>query len=194
MILGVGYVAGRPELEAALRRKGVYGIEEPEMLAAFEVAMTPKAPWDHVVVGMGPAELGKAVSSADGELFWPDQPRFRILSSKMAQGTHGESKASGDRILATVQTAGSTEEATEAITSYLVTSLSRLLMIGAEEFSSTTKSLASFGVDSMVGAEFRSLISREFNLDVPFQELLAATVPRLASDLCSKSRGEATEA
>lgn len=195
MVLGVGYVAENPFIEASLRRKGMYGIYEAEMLAAFEVSMTPESTWDHVVAGMEASKLAKAISATHAGLFWPDQARFRILSTAMDEYTQKEITASHDSILTTIESAKSAEDGERAISAYLTAGLSRLLMISAEEFNSKTRSIASYGLDSMIGAEFRSWVFREFNVDVPFQQLLAAnlTIPRFAGDLferCTAGSGE----
>jgi hypothetical protein len=39
MVLGVGVVAENIELEASLKRKGMYGIDEQSLMAAFEAAI-----------------------------------------------------------------------------------------------------------------------------------------------------------
>lgn len=45
------------------------------------------------------------------------------------------------------------------------------------------KTVASHGLDSRIGAEFRNLIFREFNVEMPFQQLLSPSVTTLGLDL-----------
>ena len=45
MILGVGVVAENNEIEEALKRKGMYGIDEEHLLEAFEIATEQCPPW-----------------------------------------------------------------------------------------------------------------------------------------------------
>lgn len=50
----------------------------------------------------------------------------------------------------------------------------------------TQRSIGSYGLDSMIGAEFRNWIFRHFRADVPFQQLLAGslTTSDLSRILC----------
>ena len=192
MILGIGYVAEHPEIEALIRRKGMYGIDESELLAALEVAMTPQsslpAGTDHLIVGMEPSRLAKSIKSTNADTFWFDEPRFGAVATAVSQHMSVESAAAGDSIIAAIERAKTTEEAIEAVTAHLVQRLSRLMMIDAEDFQPETRSIVSYGLDSMIGAEFRNWIFREFKIEVPFQQLLAdnLTVAKLAVDLCEK--------
>jgi len=82
MVLDVGVVAENTALETALLRRGMYGIDEQEMLRGFEVAMSRRRRSEaslsplatalsseeeeevtdsQVILGLEPAELAKAV-------------------------------------------------------------------------------------------------------------------------------------
>jgi acyl carrier protein len=193
MILGIGYIAENPEIEASIRRKGMYGIDESEMLAAFEVAMTPElsssAAVDHIIAGLEPSRLAKSVSATSADIFWTREPRLRTLGTAMKQHMAKEGSATGDSIVAAISNARQPAEAIDAVKAYLVQRLSRLLMIRVEEFQPETRSIASYGLDSMIGAEFRNWVFREFKVDIPFQQLLAGnlTVAKLATELCEKA-------
>ncbi|RYP41605.1 hypothetical protein DL767_000947 [Monosporascus sp. MG133] len=54
--------------------------------------------------------------------------------------------------------------------------MSGILMIPVEGFELDGPSLASYGLDSMIGAEMRTWLFNEFGLDYPFQKLLAPTL------------------
>lgn len=74
MVLGVGYVAEHPESEEALKRKGIYGIDEDYLLESFEASMatqTSAQQADHIVVGLDPSKLQKSISQSEiTEGFW----------------------------------------------------------------------------------------------------------------------------
>lgn len=190
MILGVGYIAEHPEIEASVRRKGMYGIDENELLDAFEVSMSPQSPsstrTDHVIVGLEPSQLARSIKSTDADIFWLDEPRFQTIAAAMKSYMGGKGAATGDSISMAIENAKSAEDAIKAVTDHLVQRLSRLLMIDAEDFRPEARSIVSYGLDSMIGAEFRNWIFREFKVDVPFQQLLAdnLTVVRFATNLC----------
>lgn len=49
-------------------------------------------------------------------------------------------------------------------------------MLPEESFDINNKSVASYGLDSMIGAELRSWLFKEFGLDIGFQTLLGQTL------------------
>ena len=195
MVLGVGYVAEHPEVEEALRRKGIYGIDEDELLASFEVSMLlqrdSKNDIDHVVVGLEPAKLAASIGHSDTtDAFWIEDARFRSVVAAAKGADVAGGAASGNSIIATIKSAGSDEAAIAAVTEYLIQRLARLLLIDAADFDPEERSIASYGLDSMIGTEFRNWLFREFQVDVPFQQLLGSklTISKFATDLCAKHR------
>lgn len=93
-------------------------------------------------------------------------------------------------ILATIQKAANVEDAVRVATVYIVKWLARLSMVDTESVQLTRKSIASHGLDSMIGAEFRNWTLREFKVNIPFQQLpagsLTATEP--VRMLCERIR------
>jgi hypothetical protein len=192
MVLGVGYVAEHPEIEEALKRKGIYGIDEEHLLESFEVAMAiqgSKEPADHVVVGLDPSKLQKSLheaSTTDG--FWMDDTRFNAVIHAIKSA--GSSDVQGDgrqSILATIRSAKSPAEAMQAASDHFVEKLSRLLLVPLDEFEPDVKAIADYGLDSMIGAELRNWIFKEFALDMPFQQLLGPTltITKFAAQICT---------
>lgn len=205
MVLGVGVVAENADLEDALTRKGMYGIDEEHLLQSFEAAVTASsttaaaadiAPSDHIVVGLDPSRLQRAINSNDAgsdmDCFWMADARFShaahdIRSNDSAGGAGGPG-GSGQSILATIKAAAGPAEAVRAVTEHFVDKLSRMLLLGPDEFEEVdARSIADYGVDSMVGAELRNWIFVEYRMDVPFQQLLGPTltVPRFAAQVCA---------
>jgi hypothetical protein len=207
MVLGVGVVAENADLEDALTRKGMYGIDEEHLLQGFEAAVMASSsaaaanfgpPSDHIVVGLDPSKLQRAINSneagsGDMDCFWMADTRFShaahdIRSSNDSAG--GGPGGSGQSILATVKAAAASSpaEAMRAVTEHFVDKLSRMLLLGPEEFEEVdARSIADYGVDSMVGAELRNWIFVEYRMDVPFQQLLGPTltVPKFAAQVCA---------
>ena len=193
MVLGVGYVAEHSEIEDLLQGRGLYGIDETELLAAFEVSMAPQAdlhnPIDHVIVGLEPAKLAKSLSQTFlTHASWLDNPRFRTTAAIMkAYGTRIV-ETSDACILTAIGTAKSAEDAITAVEACLALQLSKVLLIDQNEFLLTqSRTIASYGIDSLIGADFRNWIFHEFEVDVPFQQLLGPelTVTKLAAKLCA---------
>lgn len=196
MVLGVGYVAEHPEIEDALRRKGIYGIDEEELLAAFELSMAVqsnrKADIDHVIVGLEPSKLAKSVSHSETtDAFWMEETRFRTAVTAMKKHLNArDATVSDDSIIATIQAAGSMDEAVAAVSEHLMHRLAKMLCIDLAEFEPDHRSIASYGLDSMIGAELRNWIFRELKVEVPFQHLLGPTltITKFALEMCAKHR------
>ncbi|OKL57953.1 hypothetical protein UA08_06759 [Talaromyces atroroseus] len=191
MILGVGYVAEHPEVEEALRRKGIYGIDETHLLESLAVSMltqdSPK-PADHVIVGLDPVRLQKSIHSSETtDGFWLEDTRFKSLLASMKSSTTNGTAESGRTILSTIKTAGSSTEAVQVTSEIMVEKLARLLLVDLSEFEPDVKSIASYGLDSMIGAELRNWIFKELALDIPFQRLLSAdlTITKFAIEVCT---------
>lgn len=194
MVLGVGVVAENLELEAGLKRKGMYGVDEESLLAAFDVAMQEQAKpadsaIDHLVAGMDPALLAAAIGEAgdDTDSFWASDPRFRAVVSAMSSSGAGE--GSTGSILGALKSGELTGvEARFAISEDMAGKLCRMLMLDPADVRVDEGSISSYGIDSMIGAELRSWIFKEFDTDVPFQQLLGAslTINKFAEIVCSK--------
>lgn len=65
-------------------------------------------------------------------------------------------------------------------------------MIDEDSIRPETNTVASYGLDSMIGSDFRNWMFREFKVDVSFQQLLSGrlTIVDLAKVLYSKAIGE----
>ena len=196
-IFGIGHIAENRELERSIQMKGMYGIREREMLEAFEVAMRPQtslpAGTDHIIVGLQPRRFGRAVSAAGADVLSKENPRLNWMATAVGQQIGGNavgepSDAESNQSIATAIRQGQSSDAViESLTVLLGRRLGRLLMIDDESISLTGKSVASHGLDSMIGAEFRNWILREFKVNVPFQQLLAGslTISQLAGMICT---------
>lgn len=180
MVLGVGYVADNPNVEESLLRKGIYGIYEDELLVAFQAAMTPQRTpddaFDHVIVGFEPAKLCQSVARKETtDAFWMEDPRFSALIAMMKRLT-GASEAklsSDDSIVGIIRSARSRDQAIASVIICLHQRLARLLGIDRDGMFAASQSVASYGLDSMIGTEFRSWVFKESGIDIPYQRLLA---------------------
>lgn len=192
MVLGVGYVAEHPEVEEALKRKGIYGIDEEQLLRSFEAAILNQASANrahHVVVGLDPAKLEKSINASETtDGFWLEDMRFRLLLDSLQSSNPGTASGGSDyTILASIKAAGSSAEAVAMISEHFSNKLSRLLLVDLDKFEDPSVSIASYGLDSMIGAELRNWIYKEYALDIPFQQLLGPTltIGKFAALVCA---------
>ncbi|KAI0442997.1 KR domain-containing protein [Xylaria telfairii] len=193
MVLGVGVVAESTELEDSLRRKGMYGIDEEHLLQAFEAGISAKridpVP-DHIVVGLDPALLQKAVADeASTDSFWLEDARFshaaHAIQSSKASGTGA---SGGQSVLGMIKAAPSPADAVSIAAQHFVEKLARMLLLPKDEVDANSGSIASYGIDSMIGAELRNWIFKEYRFDIPFQQLLAPTltINKFCKQVCEK--------
>ena len=186
MVLDVGIVAENEAIETSLARKGLYGIDELEMLRGFEVAMSrvthsgaDRAGDSQVIMGMEAWELGRSMKSTENvDAYWYNDARFCHVRAAI---TGSESPSAGvdtnnfATIIREAQAEG-LDAIIGAIARHIAKRMSTVLMIPADDFDLSGPSLASYGLDSMIGAEMRTWIFKEFGLDYPFQKLLAPTL------------------
>ena len=186
MVLDVGVVAENEAIETSLARKGLYGIDELEMLQGFELAMSShissgadEAADSQIIMGMEPWELKRSMSSVENvDAYWFNDARFCHVRTAITGGD-GNSAGSDTNSFATIvkDALGGGPEAIEAvIAKHIAQRMSIILLIPVDDFELDGPSLASYGLDSMIGAEMRTWIFKEFGLDYPFQQLLAPTL------------------
>lgn len=180
MVLGVGVVAENHELEDSLRRKGMYGIDEEHLLQSFEagVVVNP-ATTDHVVIGLDPALLQRAVADeAATDSFWTEDARFShvVHSMRSSAGGEGGGGSAGVSVLVAIRAAATAAEAVVLVGEHFAVKLGRMLMLADDAVDPLSGSIASYGIDSMIGAELRNWIFKEYRVDIPFQQLLSPTL------------------
>ena len=192
MVLGVGYVAEHPEVEEALKRKGVYGIDEEHLLQSFEASMSPQARdagIHQIIVGMDPAKLQKSLAASETtDGFWLEDNRFSPLLHSIQSSSSAASGGGSDAsILTSMRCAKSPSEAIQLVAVHFTEKLSRLLLIDMAKFEDPSVGIASYGLDSMIGAELRNWIFKEYAIDVPFQQLLGETltIRKFAAQVCA---------
>jgi len=185
VILDVGYVGEHQEIELLLNRAGILGINEDEMLRSFEAAITQHTSDgvylqdSQIVLGLEPSSVASAFSGASTtDVFWFEDPRFRHLRAEvediMGDSTKGAQSSSGGAVAQIkAAVADGPERVVDLISTQVVKRLSSILAIAVEDMPLEGASVASFGLDSMIGAEFRNWLFKEFGFQVSFPVLLA---------------------
>ncbi|KAL9127726.1 MAG: hypothetical protein Q9217_003456 [Psora testacea] len=186
MVLDVGIVAENESVETSLARKGLYGIDELEMLRGFEVAMSRPTSRgadgitdSQIIMGMEARELARSMNSVENvDAYWYNDVRFCHVRAAITGGGGQSRGIEKDSFAATVKEAlaEGPEVVLSVIANHIAKRMSGILMISVDDFELDGPSLGSYGLDSMIGAEMRTWIFKEFGLDYPFQKLLAPTL------------------
>ncbi|KAH7309684.1 fatty acid synthase [Stachybotrys elegans] len=196
MVLGVGVVAESTDLEDSLKRKGMYGIDEEHLLRSFDIAIHEQqnqrsgdSRIHQLVMGLDPSLLARAIDDCGEEnvdAFWMADKRFRSLVKDIETVNGGASVGGGTSALGSMLAAATPEEAMKIARDEIVGKLSRMLLLDLEVFEGDAGSIASYGIDSMIGAELRNWLFKEFAIEIPFQQLLGPTLTaiKLARQLC----------
>ena len=210
MISEVGYLHENPEIEALLLRKGIQPIPESEFLTAIDIALTSTSSlpentyindnygYDdgasaHILTGLEPIELQKIRKKGfEGSYPGLSDPRSAVLSRSLrstSQGSKGGVETRGHNDLppevASALDAGVPLE--DAVRVHVMRRFGNLVLIAFERVDAH-RPLDAYGMDSMVGAEFRSWFYKAFGVDVPFLEILgkATTLDGLSRKIVSE--------
>lgn len=190
MVLDVGVVAENENIETSLSRKGMYGIDEGEMLRGFETAMMQAKPGANeparigsaqIVLGLEPVYLAEALASEDvADAYCYNDARLNGIRANVEDilSSSTSSSGSGGDFVGSLKAtmAEGPDAVTEAIALHIMKRCSSILMTAVEGFDFDGKSIAAYGLDSMIGAELRNWLFKEFGLDIGFQTLLAPTL------------------
>ncbi|KAI1499776.1 polyketide synthase [Biscogniauxia marginata] len=214
MISDVGYLHENPEIEALLLRKGLQPLSEDEFLQVVDLALggargeyeaqSPDPDGAHILTGLETLGLRKLIAQGwdvtSGNM---QDPRTGILSAALLADqevgdTGGASQvglADAPAWLTAVPKGVASIFTSETGAPTL---LDAILRITRKRFSSliltpidqidNSKPLAQFGMDSMIGAEFRTWIWGTFKVDISFLDLLSnqKTLTTIAEDVEAK--------
>ncbi|RYP25026.1 hypothetical protein DL765_000254 [Monosporascus sp. GIB2] len=186
MVEDVGVVAENSDIADSLARKNPFGVDEREMLLAFEAAMIQGWPGNEeglvgigdaqLVLGLEPREMAVAMGeSADmSDAYWLHDARLAPVRTELdaiaADPGSQQKQDSAGAFLASL--AGKPEEEVlAALGAHIAGRTARILGAQADGFKLDEASVASYGVDSMIGVELQSWLFKEFALQISVQVL-----------------------
>ncbi|RDI84031.1 hypothetical protein Vi05172_g6068 [Venturia inaequalis] len=184
MVVTVGHVEEHPESEAALRRNGMYGITMDEFMLNFERACRRRdlsvikerfdpCATSNIITGMDPSRI----SRVSGRGLWQRDARLRHFLHAMGSDREGTVKVGSQKssniaeeIRVAAETGGQ-QGVRGKVQELVMAKIAGLVLVPLCDVEPTS-TLSAYGMDSMIGAELRSWLQREFHADVPFLALL----------------------
>ncbi|KAL2824216.1 hypothetical protein BDW59DRAFT_147657 [Aspergillus cavernicola] len=188
MISEVGYLHENPEIEAILLRKGIQAIDADELLQLIDLALSSNSQMGihhahdelavaHILTGLeafGLKELRK--KGFDGSYPALDDPRANLLASALEVGGLSGPSHGGDGNLPgeVVKQMEGGDTLSQAVLDHIRRRFGNLVLMKYDAVD-VDKPLAHYGMDSMIGAEFRSWFYQSMKVDVPLVMLLGNT-------------------
>ena len=176
---GVGYLADRPELMAALRKgMGDNFLSERDVLALINASIRGQ------LVATGGHEcltgLQLKPGRTDGVYWAPDAKFSHCRRAILGDGYDPSSSSSTSQTpdvsspSSKLRNATSLPAAIQSVYESLGTKFASILMIPLDDIT-PSKPVVAYGLDSLVAIEIRNWLDREFEAKVPLMELLSAS-------------------
>ncbi|KAI0393705.1 reducing type I polyketide synthase 10 [Xylariaceae sp. FL0594] len=188
MISEVGYLHENPEIEALLLRKGIQPIDADELLQIVDLSLSTIGselgihhPYDqlaaaHMLTGLeasGLKQLRKRGFEGNHPVL--DDSRAGLLASALGGDEGGADQARDGSLPAEVIKAMEAGDSLpDAVLNHIRRRFGNLVLMKFESVD-VKKPLAAYGMDSMIGAEFRTWLYQSLRADVPLSTLLGKT-------------------
>ncbi|KAK3683390.1 hypothetical protein B0T22DRAFT_430696 [Podospora appendiculata] len=185
-VKNIGYVAEHQAVNDRLTRRGHRALSEEEVLGAVESALLRDSP--QVVLG---------INTAPGPQWDPNNASPMALETRFvplryrepSKADGGASKASqrSGNLAGKLAAASSLDEAATLVAQELMRKLVDIFVLSPEEMQ-VTKSMAAFGVDSLVAVELRSLLALQAGAELSVFDIMQSTsLQTLAKTVASAS-------
>ena len=183
MISDIGFLHQRPEVQKALMRNSLYGINERDLLKLLDAAfaapkMGPNLDSDslsraHLLTGLEPCRLVDLYQKGLAtEFTWSTDARFASLLQAVEDQSQSHTiKTEAGSVLDRLRNA-SPESVQQLVTEAIVERLAKLLFVPVDQID-PAHAVSDYGMDSMIAAELRNWLVKTFNTDVSFLELLS---------------------
>ena len=197
VITDVGFLQNKPEVQRAFERNGLYGTSSTELVQLLEAAFLPqslnsesadaggesrvgdKFSDAHLITGLEPQRLAHIQGSSGSSYAWHSDARLSGLLLAISDQINGSGKGKIQKgstsalpVLDEMKAAQSREAMSQIVEESLRERLAKLLFVPTPTDISCVRSLASYGVDSMIAAELRNWCVKVFDTDFSFQEIV----------------------
>lgn len=186
IVKSVGYLAEEQESAKtieALQRHGFTGLRESEILAAIDSAIsTPLAGALMLGINTGPA--GQTEDSPLRRDARFSQLRYQKTEQ---EGSQMSNKSGSGDLASKLASASTFDDAAEAVVGGITKKLVDIFMIPEDDII-PSKSLADFGVDSLVAVELRNMLSMKAGADLSIFDIMQSpSITALAGAVAARS-------
>lgn len=183
MISEVGYLHENPDVESILSRSGITALDEDEMLQILDISLSQKPndslDWcsqGHILTGL---------ESKDNDSFpAKNDPRTALLLARL----ENENSTITDTHEEDGEACPEDTDPKDKVIAKIEKQTAKALGMQLEKVD-VKKNMATYGMDSMIGTEFKTWLFQTFKKDLPFFELLDAgtTIESLAERVLATS-------
>lgn len=183
LISEVGYLHENPDIEALLVRKGLQPIDEDELIQIIDIALSASlnildaydsSARSHILTGLemeGFIAIRKKGFKASLQAL--DDPRVSILASALDR--QGDLMVRGQEGSLIADIANPSEEG-RTLANTILTQIAKQFSSLVYQEVDCEKPLIEYGMDSIIATQFRTWFFKQFQVDIPFLELLSNTV------------------
>ncbi|KAI9038420.1 polyketide synthase [Aspergillus affinis] len=163
MITGVGVVAENRTLQKDMERLGYDAVNVYELLCQVEEA----------VCNANAPETISGLNLARDDLYWATKPLLRNLYANHDWTAFSEGYEEEVPLVRVLHDTTDAATKTSTLLHAFMTAISKMLVIPLEQIQAT-KSLSSYGLDSLVAMEIRKWFSSTIEADLPLFEILSS--------------------
>jgi hypothetical protein len=181
-VKNVGYVASNKSIYDRLEKMGFRLLGEDEILSAFESAILYPSPQIMVGINTAPSERHDTILGGDARF-----DALRYIKPANIGSNISKPVTQSEGLAGQLSCASSLEEASGIVLHALVNKLADIFMIPMEEVVDS-KSMADFGVDSLVAVELRNMLAVQAGAEISiFNIMQGSSLAALSHAVASAS-------
>ena len=168
MIEGAGYVSQNLNALRFLTAQGFQSVKLPEFFSLLDYAITqPIRSIDdsQLIIGLTSPEQGILPQNHS-------DAKFTYLRASRSRATAAQATPAALSLKASIQNASSPSEAQHLVTTAIISQMSKVLAVPTEDID-PSKSIITYGGDSLTAVELRSWFLKTMNVPVGVMELLS---------------------
>jgi KR domain/Phosphopantetheine attachment site len=189
LVEGEGYTADNETAADFIYQQGIRFMKLSELFAVVNHAIAHPVP-DDISTSQAVCGVNRADPTSDSEESGLQRadPRFSHMWSKTVFKNSTQTAGSGLDVRSALKLVNTPQEATDLVQTELIGKLGRLLAMPLEDLHAD-RSVASYGVDSLIAVELRNWLSKQLETHVQIFELLSPTsITQLAGMIARRSR------